>query len=196
MEFSSFFLVACGAVVQRSGALAGLKSITDEYVFLADHSHYTHHFCRLKFTDAFAFGALQLFSHHPAIWMMGYADQVIISGQDSGAAIGNLLHSCAVGKHTSITYLNTAKGGEAVTRQYVWEHQTQRPNTHSYPLSCTLCNHIQSWQRIPKVDGVAFTLKCKTVFLNGERCKGTWEVPARLTSSLVEAAYVVEWRMV
>jgi hypothetical protein len=164
--------------------------------FFTGHSHCAHHFYRLRFTDVFAFGALRLFSHHPAIWMMGYADQVIISGQNSGAAIGNLLHSCAVGKHTSITYLNRATGGEVTICRYIWEHQTQRPNTHSYPLSCSLCNHVQPWQRIPKVDGVAFTLRCKTVFLNGAKCEGSWEVPARPTSSLVEAAYVGEWRMV
>ena len=128
--------------------------------------------------------------------MMEYANQVIISGQNSGAAISNLLHSCAMGKHTSITYLNRATGGEVAIHQYIWEHQTQQPNTHSYPLSCILCNHIQPGQRIPKVNGVTFTLRCKTALLNGAKCEGSWEVPALLTSPLVEAAYVEEWRMV
>jgi hypothetical protein len=113
MEFSSFFLLACGAVVQESGALACLKSVTEEYVFFIGDSCCTNNSYSFKFMDAFAFGEKRLFSHHPAIWMMTYADQVIISGQDSAAAIGNLLYSCAVGKHTSITYLNRSTGGEA-----------------------------------------------------------------------------------
>lgn len=196
MEYSSFFLLACGAVVQESEALAGLKNVTEEYVFFIGDSCCTNRFYSLKFTDTFAFGAKRLFSHHPAIWMMAYADQVIISGQNSAAAIGNLLYSCAVGKHTSITFLNRATGGEAKICQYVWEHQTQRPNTHSYPLACLLCNHINPWQRIPKVEGAAFTLRCKTVFLNGEGCKGSWDVPARPTSSPVAAPYVGGWVMV
>lgn len=39
MKFSSFFLLACGAVVREREALAGLKSITEEYVFLMSHTY-------------------------------------------------------------------------------------------------------------------------------------------------------------
>ena len=197
MKFSSFFLLACGAVVQESEALTGLKSVTQEYVFFGGDSYCTDYSYSMEFTDAFAFSAKQLFSHHPAIWMMTYADQVIISGQPSAPAIGNLLYSSAVGKHTSILYLNRAtKEAEVIVHQYIWEHQTQRPNTHSYPLACPSCNHIQPWQRIPKVDGPAFTLRCKTVFVNGVKCTGSWVVAARPISSPVEAPYAGSWRMV
>jgi hypothetical protein len=198
MKFSCFFLLACGAVVRERDALVGLKSITEEYVFFDGSYLQTDCSHSLKFTDAFAFGARQLFAHHPAIWMMSYADQVIISGQPSGAAISGLLYSSPLGKHTSVTYLNRATGGEAVVQQYIWEHQSQRPNTHSFPIACPICNHIYSWQNIPKTrpDGSAITIKCKTRFLNNEICKGSWDIPARTTSSVVEAPYVGVWRMV
>ena len=145
MKFSSFFLLACGAMVQEKEALEGLKGVTKEYV-LHNRPH-LHTDCppyRLKFTDAFAFGAWQLFSHHPAMWMMSYANQAIISGQPSAAAIAGLLYSSPLGKHTSVTYLNRIAEEEVAVWQYIWEHQTQCPNTHSFPLTCHVCNHVYS----------------------------------------------------
>lgn len=63
-------------------------------------------FPRLRFTDVFAFGAERLMSHHAALWMISYADQVIIGGQPSKEAIAELLYSSGVGKHTSVVYIN------------------------------------------------------------------------------------------
>jgi hypothetical protein len=45
-------------------------------------------------------------SHYAALWMILYADQVIISGQPSKEAITELLYTFGVGKHTSVVYIN------------------------------------------------------------------------------------------
>jgi hypothetical protein len=100
--------------VHENEALAGLEAATKRYVFrhcfiLANVS------CRLQFTDTFAFGAEHLITHYPAIWMVSYADQVIISGQPSGDSIGNLLYTSGVGSHTSIVYLNRKPGEGGVS---------------------------------------------------------------------------------
>lgn len=153
----------------------------------------------LNFADAFAFGAENLISRYPAPWMMSYADQVIISGQPSQDSVGNLLYSSTIGSHTSVVYLNKQLGGEVAVSQYVWEHGSQRPNTFSYPIACPLCCHIHSWQKIPAqvaATGIPFTLKCKTVLENREKCAGTWNIPARPKSTLVESPYVGEWRKI
>ena len=199
MVFSSFFLLACGAVVRKSAALGGLEMTAKRYAFqpklaLADM------LLRLKFTDTFAFGAENLISHYPALWMISYADQVIIGGQPSNDAIGNLLYTSTVGTHTSVTYLNNQPGdGGIAVSQYIWEHSSQRPNTFSYPITCPLCCHVHSWQNIPAqaaAAGISFTLKCKTVLESGQKCKGTWSIPARPASSLVGNPYVGTWRKI
>ena len=161
-------------------------------LILSDQYH------RLRFTDTFAFGAKRLISHHVATWMMAYVDQAIVSGQPSGDALGSLLYSSAVGKHTSIVHLNRVDGAVKLVR-YVWEHKFQRPNTHSFPIACPQCWHIYSWSKIGTAvpdDGSAFILKCTTKLANGGRCPGTWEVPALPTSSIVRLLYVGTWRIV
>ena len=126
------------------------------------------------------------------MWMMSYADQAIISGQPSAAAIASLLYSSPSGKHTSVTYLNRIAEEEVGVQQCIWEHQTWCPNTHSFPLACPNCNHVYSWQNIPKVqpEGSAFTIRCKTKFVNNKYCEGRWDIPAHPTLSEVKAPYV------
>jgi hypothetical protein len=156
----------------------------------------------LQFTDAFAFGAEHLISHHPAVWMISYADQVIVGGQPSHDAIGNLLYSSGVGKHTSIVYINRrlGAGGDMVfnTSRYIWEHKFQRPHTFSFPIACPLCAHVYPWQSIPNnlADATpSFTINCKTKLANGQKCKGTWVVPECPVSDAVASPYVGTWRV-
>lgn len=134
---------------------------------------------------------------------MLYADQVIIGGQPSKDAIGGLLYTSGVGKHTSIVYLGKRADddGKVVVSvtQYVWEHKFQRPNTFSYPITCPTCHHVYSWQNIHArvmEDGSSFTLMCKTKLDNGQKCTGTWKIPARPNSSAVEAPYIGTWRAI
>lgn len=197
MKFSSFFLLACGAVVRESEALAGLEEVIKRYAFLfylalADRSP------RLRFTDAFAFGAENLITHYPALWMISYADQVIISGQPSKESIKNLLYTSGIGSHTSIFYFNQQLGeGPITVAHYVWEHKSQRPNTFSYPIGCPLCHSIYTWQSVPAepaAKGTPFTLKCKKTLGNGEKCRGEWNIPGRPESEVVPNPYVGTWR--
>ena len=155
-------------------------------------------FCRLKFTDAFTFGAECLISHYVAMWVMAYADQVIMSGQPSVASIGNLLYSSGVGKHTSIVYLNKVDDRPLAVSQFIWEHNSQRPNGYSFPVACPLCRSIYSWSKPPSSlaeSGSAHVLRCKAV-VGDRKCQGTWTIPARPSSSLVGAPYVGVWRVV
>jgi len=134
--------------------------------------------------------------------MMSYADQVIISGQPSSDSIGNLLYTSGAGGHTSVIYLNRHPGmGKVVVNvsQYVWEHKSQRPNTFSYPVACPLCHCVYPWQSIPTqvaAMGSAFTLRCKTKLESGGKCKGTWDIPARPSSSVINNPYVGTWRKI
>ena len=197
MKFSSLFLLACGAVVREKEALAGLEEVTKRYAFRLAAMLANRPF-RLQVTDAFAFGAEGLFSHYPALWMIAYADQVIIGGQPSEDSISNLLYTSGVGTHTSIAHLNKQPGdGEVAVCQYIWEHKSQRPNTFSYPVTCPICHHIYPWQKVPSQPaamGSPFVLKCKTVLGNGRRCTGTWNIPACPDSSVVESPYIGTWR--
>lgn len=80
---------------------------------------------------------------------------------------------------------------------YVWEHPTQRPNGHSYPLACPVCNHVRSWRRTKDTGGKAFSLVCRTKWTNNEgvkdRCGGTFEVARRSPSKVVLSPYVGRW---
>jgi hypothetical protein len=134
--------------------------------------------------------------------MITYADQVIVSGQPFKDSIANVLYSSGVGKHTSIIYINRILGnsGEVTinTNQYIWEHESQRPHTFSFPITCPLCAHVYSWQRIPSnlaAGKSSFTIRCKTKLENGGNCKGTWVVPACPESSVVVSPYVGTWRV-
>ena len=141
MVFSSFFLLACGAVVNAGGALAGLEATAKKYVFFIGR-YFSNKFGRLQLTDTFAFGAERLISHHVAIWMISYASQVIVGTQPSKDCIGNLLYSSSIGKHTSVVYLYNAFEGKKqvfTSTQYIWEHESLRPNSFSFPLACPSC---------------------------------------------------------
>jgi hypothetical protein len=132
--------------------------------------------------------------------MMSYADQVAIGGQPSKDAVPGLLYTSAVGKHTSIIFLNRClSGGEVVvsTSHYIWEHPSQRPNTHSYPVACPLCHTIYSWQSIPAdlaAAGSPILLKCKAKLEGGEKCKGSWEIAGRPESAAIKNTFVGTWR--
>ena len=202
MKFSALFLLACGAVVREREALAGLEAAVKEYGFLTLVFLHANPFRSLQFTDAFAFGAERLISHYPAMWMISYADQVISGGQPSKDSIASLLYSSGVGKHTSLVYINrsASASGEVTinTSRYIWEHKSQRPHTFSFPIACPLCAHIYPWQSIPSHLANApaeFTINCKTKLGDGQRCKGTWVVPACPESSIVNALYVGTWRV-
>ena len=197
-------------------------------------------FPRLRFTDVFAFGAERLMSHHAALWMISYADQVIISGRPLKEGIAELLYTSGVGKHTSVVYISkrvvdgqgreilvgkvTDDKGRVILNkkvvddvgreipkepvtgmevfsvsQYIWEHEFHRPNGFSFPLTCPLCHCVASWQNIPSCsvgDGSPFNVVCKTKLGNGQKCRGIWEVPARLGSSAVDYPYGGTWRKV
>ena len=138
-------------------------------------------------------------THYPALWMINYADQVVIGGQPSKDAVESLLYSSGVGRHTSILYFNRLVKGEKVeitVSKYVWEHKGLRPNTFSYPVSCPDCRCLHSWQNFPEkslAEGSKFTIKCKTTLKDGKKCTGRWDVPARPTSALVNDPYVGSW---
>lgn len=155
-------------------------------------------FGRLRFTDSFAFGAERLISHHVAIWMIGYAGQVIVGAQPSKDCVGGLLYASSIGTHTSVVYINkiTSDGTETFnSTQYIWEHRSIRPNTFSYPLACPSCHRIYSWRSIPShfVNGDSAHLVCVAKVGTG-KCGGTWEVPALPSSSKVDCPYVGTWR--
>lgn len=195
--FSSFFLLACGAVVNEGGALAGLEATAKKYVFSICR-YLSNKFGRLQLTDTFAFGAERLISHHVAIWMISYASQVIVGTQPSKDCIGNLLYSSSIGKHTSVVYLNNTfeeKKQVFTSTRYIWEHESLRPNSFSFPLACPSCRHIYSWRNIPShfKDGASAKLVCKTK-VEGGKCKGSWEVPQLPSSFAISSPYVGTWR--
>ena len=197
--FSSFFLLACGAVANEGVALAGLEATAKRYVFSIGR-YLSNKFGRLQFTDTFAFGAKRLISHHVAIWVISYASQVVVGTQPSKDCIGNLLYSSSIGKHTSVVYLNNAFEGKKqvfTSTRYIWEHESLRPNSFSFPLTCPSCRHIYSWRSIPShfKDGGSAHLVFKTK-VEGGKCKGTWVVPPLPSSSAISSPYVGIWRKV
>jgi hypothetical protein len=200
MKFSSFFLLACGAVIKKGEALAGLQEVVQRYGSPAAAGlHALNQFYSHQFTDAFAFGAERLISHQVAIWMMSYADQVIVGGQPSKDSISNLLYSSGISKHTSIVYLNRAGKEDPYTiSRFTWEHDSQCPNGFSYPLACPLYHCIYPWHSIPSFvtdKGLAFTVTCKTKLRGGRKCEGKWDLPAHPNSSPVPSPHVGAWRV-
>ena len=156
----------------------------------------SNRFCSLKFTDAFAFGAEHLISHHVTVWMLQYADQVIVGGQPSKDAIGNLLYSSGIGKHTSVVYINKPENDPLTVHQYFWEHNTQRPNGFTFPLACPLCKFVHSWSKVPGFiaeSGSSVSLKCKSM-VKGKVCGGSWMIAERPSSEKVKSPYVGTWR--
>lgn len=192
---SSMFLLACGSVVRVGEALEGLVSMTKEY------GHFRLDFCypdlsnRLKFSDAFAFGADRLIVHPVAIWMISYADKVIASGQPSKDAMRALLYASDLGKHTSVTHL-TKSGADVEVMHYKWKHDQYRPNTSTFPLACPVCNVVGPWNldSVKHRGGAEIVLKCKSRDHGGHRCTGTYTVPALPAGSLeVKAVYDGTW---
>ena len=203
MKFSAFFLLACGAVVKQDEALTGLEAVAkrcERSTFGPNFLFFFDKFHRLQFTDSFAFGAEHLISRYIALWVISYVDQVIVNGQPSKDAISNLLYSSTVGKHTSIVYFNKrVEDGKEMLKvsRYIWEHKFQRPNTFSFPIACPLCHRVYSWRNISSYrtsGGLSFELTCQTKIGKGQRCAGTYEVPALPTSSVVDSPYVGTWR--
>ena len=188
----------CGSqVLQCTGWIAGCVervSLPGPYYFFQSNEFHS-----LKFTDVFAFGAERLIARQVQVWIMSYADQVIVSGQPSSSSIGNLLYSSNIGKHTSVIYINKLAGEPSVTLQYIWEHSAQRPNTHSYPLACPSCRYFSSWRNVTShagaAEGSAFELTCKAK-VGGVKCNHVWRVPKRPSSTAIGSPYVGVWRKI
>ena len=141
-----------------------------------------------------------MIGHFIAIWMISYADKVIVTGMRSRTCISSLLYSSDIGRHTSIFFLNNPdKGGDKISvAQYVWEHNKQRPNTHTIPVACPVCHTLQPWNRpdtISREDGGSFTLRC-TFSSQGTsaKCPGTYKVESRPHTLPVDAPYLGLWR--
>jgi hypothetical protein len=134
-------------------------------------------------------------SNHVAQWMVSYVDHVIVCGHKLEDAVRNLLYSSGVGKHTSIVHIdNTGR----VTR-YIWDHDFQRPNASSFPITCPVCNRLYPWGKIQsyrREDGAPFKMMCQGKGKDGRKCCGTWQVPERPSSSVVNSPYVGTWRQV
>ena len=128
--------------------------------------------------------------------MMIYADKVIINGMTSSTCMPSLLYGSDIGRHTSVLHINRTEQALQSTT-FLWEHENQRPNTYTFPLSCPLCRVMHSWcpaSSVQREDGAAFTLQCITKDkVTGKRCPGTYEVPARPPTSPVDKRRAGEW---
>lgn len=69
-------------------------------------------FSSFKFTDTFAFGAPKVIGHFVTIWMIKYADMVIVAGMESSLCIASLLYSSDIGRHTSILFIRAREGAK------------------------------------------------------------------------------------
>lgn len=155
----------------------------------------------IRFSDAFAFGAPKVIGHFITIWMITYADNVIVVGMDSAACVPSLLYASDIGRRTSVLFLHNSKpdGDSLEVARYIWDHNSQRPNSNTYPLSCPLCNTVQSWcpaNSVLRPDGDSFVLKCLAKKKeNGKsvQCPGTYVVDRRPPSTEVKSPYVGIW---
>jgi hypothetical protein len=135
--------------------------------------------------------------------MLSYTDKVIVNGMSSKSCISSLLYSSDIGRHTSILFLHNHEDQKNLNTlsvaRFIWEHETQRPNTHTFPLNCPVCHKIQSWcppNVIIRKDGSSFTLPCNTKkWERGHpiQCTGAFEVGVRPPSTLVASPYVGRW---
>lgn len=116
----------------------------------------------------------------------------------SRSCLPTLLYASEIGHHTSVLFINNTLGSFTVTR-YAWQHEAQRPNTHTFPLACPICHALQPWcppGSVKRQDGETFTLQCLTkTRQNGKlvRCPGTYTVGSRPPSSPLQPQYVGEW---
>ena len=153
----------------------------------------------LRIIDTFAFGAPKVIGHFVAIWMISYGDKVIIRGMRSKACISSLLYSSHIGHHTSILFLNNRKrkGDTISVARYIWGHDTQRPNTHTFPIACPSCHTLHPWNRpnsASVANGVPITLNC-TSFDSScvHRCNETYVIDSRPPSTALASPYVGTW---
>ena len=129
------------------------------YVLLIDFSP------SKKFQDMFAFGAPKVIGHFITTLMITYANKVIISCMDLTSCVPS--HASGLGQHTSVLFIHNKNPGEGTIQVawYIWEHDTQRPNTHIHPVSCSVCHRVQSWTTpniVRWAGGDVFTLQCLT----------------------------------
>ena len=86
-------------------------------------------------------------------------------------------------------------GSHISVARYAWEHETQRPNTHTFPLTCPVCHTLQPWQGLGAFwteEGSKFTLKCTTK-IDSCKCLRSTKVEAHLPSTLLASPYVGRW---
>ena len=153
---------------------------------------------RIKFTNAFAFGAPKLIGHHVTIWMLTYANMVIVNGIDARTYISTLLYSSNIGIHTSILFLDKPKKESDTLSivRYRWEYADQRPNTHTVHLSCNVCHGICSWcppGAVKREPGDSFTLSCLHRSQDGMKCTGRYVIAACPPSTPLQLPYVGTW---
>ena len=82
------------------------KTWQDNAMPLCSTSRQLTSFSSLGFHDSFAFGAPRVIGHLIGIWMVSYADRVIVTGMNSNSCISALLDGSDLGRQTSVLFVH------------------------------------------------------------------------------------------
>lgn len=138
-----WFFLCCGALINIPSSLQMVRSFANEYVVFTFPSTLTQ---KSRWTPAnlFAFNAPSFHPIYAATFLQSFFQHIIIEGQTFDSAIGLLLNTLALSRHTGIVRFWTR---DSVVRDCMlkWSHSRTQPWGSPVPYQCPSCRCIQSW---------------------------------------------------
>ena len=138
-----WFFLCCGALINVPSSMRMVRSFANEYVVFTFQSTLTQ---KGRWTPAnlFAFNTPSFHPIYAATFLLNFFQHIIIEGRTFDSAIGLLLNTSALSRHTGIMRFWTR---DSVVRDCTlkWSHSRTQPWGNPVPYQCPSCRCIQSW---------------------------------------------------
>lgn len=165
-----WFFLCCGALVNNPSSFEGVKSFVHECVCIALRSALAQN-SRWKPANLFAFDAPAFHPIYATTFLLNFFHYMIIEDRTFGSAIGLLLNTSPLSRHTGIVRFWTV---DAVVKSCTlkWAHSRTQPWGEPVPYQCRSCHCIQAWdqkgQGASSELGRDVTMRCSYKGENGQ----------------------------
>ena len=192
-----WFFFCCGALVNVPSSLKRVESFANEYAFFFLFLVCLTRVNRQKPTNLFAFDAPAFHPIYATTFLLNFFQCIIIEGRTFDSAIGQLLNTSALSRHSGIVRFWTSN---SVVKKCTlrWTHSRIQPWGKPVPYQCPSCHCIQAWNQ--KHQGASSELgrnemvHCSYQTVDGRRCPKhlTFDKPSTLYKplKLLEGAWV------
>jgi hypothetical protein len=111
----------------------------------------------MKPANLFAFNAPSFHPIYATTFLLNFFQHIIIEGRSFDSAVGQLLNTSALSRHSGIERYWRDKQGDVRECTLKWAHLRTQPWGNPVPYQCPSCGCIQAWDQ--KIKGASSQLR-------------------------------------